>query len=301
MSINKNNYEEWIVAFLDNELSADQVLAFEKFMDENPALKSELAAYQNVKFAPTDHIVFENREALYQKNEALVLLKKIWPLAAALVLFLGLLPFLKNDKGSAPSSSKVVRKDTQISSVPKVAEVIKNTENVDEETTEAVVNKSEKNDETRPKSNSLPQPNTKKQIVQKALATIPNADIIKEPSPALNKVEKSEIRKMVGKTEMNIVPKPDSINLTKTAVVENIFTEKKPTVISTKMASVENENTANRAGTLLVISKESTPVLHEKIDGLVSKIEDNIETIKELKKTPITVCIGKRKLFTINN
>ena len=45
---------------------------------------------------------------------------------------------------------------------------------------------------------------------------------------------------------------------------------------------------------------DSNPIIYEKLNEVVTKVEAKINKIKTIKEMPITVCIGKRKLFTLN-
>jgi hypothetical protein len=68
--ITRNNYEEYFLLYADDELSAAEKVAVEEFVNENPDLRAELIAFQQLKIKPESNIVFENKNLLFkQSNE----------------------------------------------------------------------------------------------------------------------------------------------------------------------------------------------------------------------------------------
>ncbi|MFT4153683.1 anti-sigma factor family protein [Parafilimonas sp.] len=62
-TINRNNYEEFFLLYIDGELNAVQQLAVENFVQQNPDLAVDLQMLQNTRLFPED-IVFDNKEGL---------------------------------------------------------------------------------------------------------------------------------------------------------------------------------------------------------------------------------------------
>ncbi|MEI9947042.1 MAG: hypothetical protein WDN26_22820 [Chitinophagaceae bacterium] len=88
--INMNNYEEWLLLYNDNELTAAQKIAVEKFVDQHPQAKTELELLQKVKVLPEENIVFADKEILYKREEKVrVIGIRWWRIAAAAVLLVG--------------------------------------------------------------------------------------------------------------------------------------------------------------------------------------------------------------------
>lgn len=69
MNINRHNYEEFFLLYVDNELSAQERNAVEVFVAENADLKAELHMLQQTVFNAED-IVFENKQGLLKDEMA---------------------------------------------------------------------------------------------------------------------------------------------------------------------------------------------------------------------------------------
>ena len=67
-AINMNNYEEWLVLYVDNELSREQKLIVEKFAEAHPHVKEELIIFRQTKLEPQE-IVFAAKASLYRREE----------------------------------------------------------------------------------------------------------------------------------------------------------------------------------------------------------------------------------------
>jgi anti-sigma factor RsiW len=83
-----SNYEEWLVAYIDNELTPEQRKAVEAFADQHITVQKELELLQQTRLQP-EAIVFPDKESLYRKEEKV---RPIvwWRIAAAAVLFIGI-------------------------------------------------------------------------------------------------------------------------------------------------------------------------------------------------------------------
>lgn len=82
--INLSNYEEYLISYIDNELTDAERIAFFNFVTEHPQVKEELAIYQQTKLQPETEIVFENKQVLYRKEEKVkVITMQWWKIAVA--------------------------------------------------------------------------------------------------------------------------------------------------------------------------------------------------------------------------
>jgi hypothetical protein len=86
---NVNPYEESLLSYIDNELTVQQRIEIEQFVNANPAAKKELEFLKQTKLYP-ETIVFTNKESLYRKEEKVRSLPVRWWRAAAAILILAL-------------------------------------------------------------------------------------------------------------------------------------------------------------------------------------------------------------------
>jgi hypothetical protein len=69
MKIDRHNYEEYFILYLDNELSPAERSDVEAFAKAHPDLQEELDILLQSKLVPDHHIVFENKEELLSFND----------------------------------------------------------------------------------------------------------------------------------------------------------------------------------------------------------------------------------------
>ncbi len=89
ISMDTSNYEEWLLSYTDNELSAEQKIAVERFIANHPAAKAELDLLQKTKLQPDAALIFANKEILYRREEKVKVIGIRWrkiAVAAALLL-----------------------------------------------------------------------------------------------------------------------------------------------------------------------------------------------------------------------
>ena len=64
MNIDRHNYEEYFLLYIDNELTVDQKKQVELFVQENPDLEEELVMLKQSRLIPDDSIVFDKKQLL---------------------------------------------------------------------------------------------------------------------------------------------------------------------------------------------------------------------------------------------
>ncbi len=88
MNINRDNYEEYFLLYIDRELSADEQQVLESFVRRNPDLEKELERLKQT-VAPPPVSVFENKDILLREEKKRRFLPVFWTrIAAALVILL---------------------------------------------------------------------------------------------------------------------------------------------------------------------------------------------------------------------
>jgi len=83
--VNLDNYEEWLVLYVDNELSKEERHAVENFISTHGGIEKELLLFQQTRLEP-ELVAFPNKEVLFRKEGALVISLQWWRVAVAAVL-----------------------------------------------------------------------------------------------------------------------------------------------------------------------------------------------------------------------
>src|SRR4029079_16297052 len=68
MNIDRHNYEEYFLLYIDNELSVDQKKQVELFVQENPDLEEELVMLKQSRLIPDNSIVFDKKHLLMKEG-----------------------------------------------------------------------------------------------------------------------------------------------------------------------------------------------------------------------------------------
>src|SRR2546421_9814858 len=66
MDINRYNYEEFFLLYIDNELSSAERQTVEGFVEQNPDLGEELLMLQQSTLKPDKDVIFRNKNVLIQ-------------------------------------------------------------------------------------------------------------------------------------------------------------------------------------------------------------------------------------------
>ncbi len=67
MLINKNNYEEFILDYMENNLLEETAQQFEVFLSQNPDIEEEIMNFENVVL-PSENIIFHDKHLLKKTN-----------------------------------------------------------------------------------------------------------------------------------------------------------------------------------------------------------------------------------------
>lgn len=72
MKLNRYNYEEYFILYLDNELGSEDRREVELFANEHPDLKAELDMLLQSKLTPDTDITFNNKESLLVRDSSAI-------------------------------------------------------------------------------------------------------------------------------------------------------------------------------------------------------------------------------------
>jgi hypothetical protein len=91
--INVDNYEEWLVLYVDNELNEKEKTIVEKFAATHPQVQAELDLFQQTKLQPEEEFNFPDKNLLYRKEEKVRIISMTWwrvAVAAILIIAAGI-------------------------------------------------------------------------------------------------------------------------------------------------------------------------------------------------------------------
>src|SRR5438046_3549133 len=87
-TINLNNYEEYLILYVDNELTTEQKQVVENFAAAHPHVKEELNLFLQTKLEPQE-IFFADKSSLYRIEEKVRVVGMSWRrIAAAAILII---------------------------------------------------------------------------------------------------------------------------------------------------------------------------------------------------------------------
>jgi hypothetical protein len=114
--INLNNYEEWLVLYVDNELSDGEKVTVEKFAASHPHVQKELDLFGQTKLQP-DQFNFPDKNLLYRNKERVRIISMVWwrvAAAAILIIAAGITLYsVLTTNSSGPEDKIVISKKEQ--------------------------------------------------------------------------------------------------------------------------------------------------------------------------------------------
>ncbi|WP_341834179.1 hypothetical protein WJU16_14350 [Chitinophaga pollutisoli] len=120
----ERNYETVLLEYLDGELAPAEARALEAFMDEHPALRSELAVWEKARLQPDLSVTFGDKSPLYrhaEKQRVVRMDRRLWWAAAAMLagsLFLLRNSFRTDDTAAIPPPVAVVSQPASPAVIP---------------------------------------------------------------------------------------------------------------------------------------------------------------------------------------
>jgi hypothetical protein len=111
LSMSLNNYEEWLLLYIDNELSEQDKIKVEKFAEKNSTVKAELELLLQTRLQPENNIIFFDKQSLYRTEEKVRVIPFNWKriaAAAAILLTVGITAaLLYNNKHASTTSNGI--------------------------------------------------------------------------------------------------------------------------------------------------------------------------------------------------
>ena len=115
--INITNYEDQLINYIDDEVTAEQRKEVEKFAGQYPAVQRELALLQKTKLQPEAEVTFPDKSILYRREEKVRVISMTWfrvAVAAAIILIAGFATFrLINTNGDSPTVAEINKPQNQ--------------------------------------------------------------------------------------------------------------------------------------------------------------------------------------------
>ncbi|NCU32986.1 MAG: hypothetical protein EOM23_08670, partial [Candidatus Moranbacteria bacterium] len=91
--IEQDNFEEYIIAFLENDLTKEQKKVFERFVQKNPSIRKEINWYEKTFLKPDNKIICKQKTNLKRRSVSLYhpsIIRRVASIAALILLTFGL-------------------------------------------------------------------------------------------------------------------------------------------------------------------------------------------------------------------
>lgn len=266
--VNADNYKEWLLLYVDNELTAAQKQQVMLFIENHPAVQKELELFEQARLEP-ETIVYPGKEKLYH-SETRVRRIYWWRIAAAATLILATGSFFlsRMNKSETSVTPEIVVYKEPVKQQP-------NSVTVNDDPNPVVVNQTvEKSPVTVKATNNNQQPKEKK-VYQ------PGIENNRQPAIARNEIIKS-----------NNLPQPEYNPNTKEVEANIVTLNKNPKVIPDEFKSNQNvtpgitytsNNETGTTGNEEVFNEESGK--KSKFRGFLRKVTRTIEKTTNIDAT----------------
>ena len=111
--INQGNYEEWIIAAQEGDLSPSSQKLFDEFVVANPVIQQEISLYAISVLKADEAVVYHPKEALKKSVPFFYRQAVLWPasIAAMLIIIFGIFGLLKNESQTFTDQPSVVAEE----------------------------------------------------------------------------------------------------------------------------------------------------------------------------------------------
>jgi len=112
--INITNYEEQLLNYIDDEVTADQRKEIESFTGQYSVVRQELAVLKKTKLQPEAEVIFPDKSILYRREERVRVISMTWfrvAVAAAIILIAGLATFRLINNNNGINKTEFVKSD----------------------------------------------------------------------------------------------------------------------------------------------------------------------------------------------
>lgn len=302
--IRETNYNEWLLLYIDNELTAAQKMSAEELLANHPAIHTELELLQKTKLQPEQTIIFRNKESLYRREEKVRVISLQWrriAVAAVLLIALGTTVFIalnkKENSGSEivnagkNNEQPVLKSRDENSSDQQKQEATKSENQLASQNTNPKTSKEDKQPELKNESAQSGKRSTTTEERNKQRTSLP----VNQDAPVIANVntEKGANNLPLPKNNPNVNPELNKVNENVIARIDLIekknltdFNENKPTPRVTPGGNKPLDNI------IAAVSKEPVeqieteqPGKKNKLRGFFRKVTRNFEKRTNIKAT----------------
>ena len=207
--INITNYEEQLLNYIDDEVTADQRKEIESFTGQYSVVKQELTLLQKTKLQSEAEVVFPDKSILYKREEKVRVISMTWfrvAVAAAIILIAGFATFrLINTNGGTPVIADIDKSKNHPSDQP----ISNPTNQIPQDTKDDLANTDKKSTKEQPKDKKAD-----KRTIDETV--VPKTSIAKRE----NKNNLPEERKNVNQQSGNMNTTSDGIIAEATVVIK---------------------------------------------------------------------------------
>jgi hypothetical protein len=202
--INITNYEEQLLNYIDDEVTADQRKEIERFTAQYSVVKQELSLLQKTKLQPEAEVVFPDKSILYRRDEKVRVISMTWfrvAVAAAIILIAGFATFrLINTNEGAPTVAGIDKSKNQPSDKTTNQPISNSANQIPQDTKEDLAKTDKKSTE---------EPKAKKDVQR----------IFDETIVPKTSIAKRENKNNLPKERKNINQQPDNMNTTGDGII----------------------------------------------------------------------------------